>query len=62
MARVGTDAWFGEIEGWLRELLARLPQSPEAQRSNLLALIDEIERVRMVSGRLRVVRCAHDPL
>jgi len=62
MARVGTDAWFGEIEGWLRELLARLPQNRDAQRGNLLAMIGEIEQVRVVSGRLRVVQRTQDPV
>ena len=62
MARVGTDAWFGEIEGWLRELLARLPQNRDARRGNLVAMIGEIEQVRVVSGRLRVVQRTQDPV
>jgi hypothetical protein len=62
MARVGSDAWFGEIEEWLRELLAQLPQGPEGARSELIALIREIERVRVVNGRLRILQPADGPI
>jgi len=62
MARIGTDAWFGEIESWLRELLARLPQGHETERDDLVALISEIHEVRVISGRVRVGRRLTDPI
>jgi hypothetical protein len=60
MAQVGTDAWFGEIEIWLRQLILHLPQNAREERSELLALIAEIEGVRVISGRVRLVRVAPD--
>ena len=62
MARIGTDAWFGEIEDWLRDLVSQLPQIPEPKRAELHALIAEIEGVRVVRGRMRVVRRIPNPI
>jgi hypothetical protein len=58
MARVGTDAWFYEIERWLQRLAAQLPQAAESERAQVRALISEIAGVRVVRGRVRVVRSA----
>ena len=62
MACVGTDAWFGEIEDSLRQIVAQLPQNADGERAELLALIDEIEGVRVISGRVRVVRRLADAI
>jgi hypothetical protein len=60
MTQVGSDAWFGEIETWLHQLIMHLPQDAGEERAELLALIAEIEGVRVISGRVRVVRRAPD--
>ena len=62
MARIGTDAWFGEIEDWLRDLVSQLPQIPEPKRAELFTLLAEIEGVRVVRGRMRVVRRIPNPI
>jgi len=59
VARIGTDAWFGEIESRLHELLERLPRS---HRADLLALITELREVRVIRGRVRIVRRVSDPI